>query len=311
MKRHQHPQPSQTPEEGLYAQVNKSRGRGQNSQQPREVLYADIQHPGEREQSPQQPREVLYADIQHPGERGQNPQQPGEVLYADINQGGRRQHHHRPGDTDYTEVNTRGKGHHHHRPGDTDYAEVNTRGRGHHHHRPGDTDYTEVNTRGRGPDLSEEDITKMAGNDPHVQAYRGEVQHWCKIVYGSSSLFDKHLDDILRNPRLGSEVSWDLAANPTGIHKLAGTGLGGLKSTARKRAENGFKPLCDALDGFTKAAENVRERLQRNPHAEVKRQEQLQSGERTQQIEQERQQQHAPEEQQRRRLAERRQALAM
>ncbi|MET3560875.1 hypothetical protein ABID39_001591, partial [Bartonella japonica] len=210
------------------------------------------------------------------GNRGQRPQRPDEVLYADVTSGNRGQRPQRSGETDYTEVNPRGRGYHHHR-------------------HAGGIDYTQVNPQQRGAArLSEAEIVKRTEEDVHVKAYQEEVQHWCKVVYGKSGVLNEKLQDIVKNPQLGEQVSWDVAADPKSVHKLAGHALGKLKTGARKEAEEGLQHLCNALDGLTGAAKEARQRLEHVPQAALKRQENLQKGEHAQHRGQERQQ-NAPE----------------
>lgn len=160
------------------------------------------------------------------------------------------------------------------------YATVNTvdplsRG-GRHAQRREDpeTDYTMVAPQQRGKpsaSLTAEQKSATLLKDPQVQAYAQEVVHWGQIVYGKDTLFQQQLQDILKDPSRGKELSDQLAENPESMHKLAGRQALGIKNQARREAEEGFRPLVDAIDGYTKAVENATEKLSRTPLAEQRR----------------------------------------
>ncbi|WP_375677479.1 BID domain-containing T4SS effector [Bartonella sp. AS69XJJH] len=223
--------------------------------------------------------EALYATVNKPNRGNQRTPTPEEeVLYASVSSttASRSRHHHQrreDPETDYTEVAPPK------REAEVTYASVSSaaasRGR-HHHQRKEDpeTDYTEVAPQQRGrasSSLTSEQITVILLKNPHVQAYAEEIVHWGKVVYGNDNIFQTHLQGILTDPRKGKELSDQLAENPESIHKLAGRQALGLKNQARKAAEEGFKPLVDALDGYTKAVTEAKERLLQTPQAEQRR----------------------------------------
>ncbi|WP_406604130.1 BID domain-containing T4SS effector [Bartonella gliris] len=289
MKKHQSPPSPQTSPEALYAQVNKpSRGprqqhqtepvyadvhvagRGRHPHRPEEVVYADV-HVAGRGRHPHRPEEVVYADV-HLGGRGRHPHRPEEVVYADVHLGGRGRHPHRPEEVVYADVHLGGRGRHPHRPEEVVYADVHVAGRGQRPHRPEETDYARVapQQRTKAP-LSNEEIANRALKDPLVKAYHGEVQHWSKIVFGNANVLQQKMQDILKDPTVGEQVSWDLAANPKSFHKLAGRNICGFKTGARRQAEEGLQHLCNALDGYTDAVKQTRERILHTPSSAQKR----------------------------------------
>ncbi|WP_273719042.1 MULTISPECIES: BID domain-containing T4SS effector [Bartonella] len=232
-----HPHPSENPE-ALYATVNKPNRGGQRRPNPEE--------------------EVVYASVStvDPLSRGRRPDQGRENP-----------------ETDYTEVAPP------RREAEVTYASVSSvsPSRGRHHaqgQQESETDYTEVAPQQRGrpsSSLTAEQMSVMLLKNPQVQAYGEEVMHWGQIVYGNDKLFQQHLQGILTDPGKGKELSNQLAEDPESIHKLAGRSALGLKSQARKEAEEGFRPLIEAIDGYTKAVENATEKLSRTPQAEQKR----------------------------------------
>ncbi|EJF84957.1 BID domain-containing T4SS effector [Bartonella rattimassiliensis] len=238
MKKH-HPHPSANPE-ALYAQVNKQNRKEQRHPTPEdEVVYASVSSRsphsrGKHHPQRQQESETDYTEVAPP-------KKEAEVLYASVNS--------KP-------PHSRGK-HHPQRQQESE------------------TDYTEVAPQQRGrpsSSLTTEQITVMLLKNPQVQAYAEEVIHWGNVVYGNDKLFQQHLQGILTDSSKGKDLSYEIAAKPESIHKLAGHNALGIKSSARKEAENGFPHLVDAIDGYTKAVEKVKEQLLRTPMAEQRRQ---------------------------------------
>lgn len=241
-------------------------------------------------QDPQN-QEPLYAQVnkQNRGnQRGQNPED--DVLYTSVSsvdpsRAGRHQQRREDPETDYTEVAPQK------REDDvlyTSVSSVNPLSRGGRHQQKlseSETDYTEVAPQQRGrpsSSLTPDQMSVRLLKDPQVQAYAEEVVHWGQVVYGNDKLFQKHLQDILKDPSKGKELSDQLAEEPESMGKLAGRQALGMKSQTRKQAEDGFKPLVDAIDGYTKSVEQATQRLSQTPHAEQRRyQEHSQQGERS------------------------------
>ncbi|WP_375660910.1 BID domain-containing T4SS effector [Bartonella sp. CL71SXKL] len=223
--------------------------------------------------------EALYAQVKKPtrgNQRGPTPEE--EVTYATVSSvsPSRGRHHNQrqqESETDYTEVAPPK------REEEVTYATVSSispsKGRHHNQRQPeSETDYTMVAPQQRGrpsSSLTADQISVMLLKSPQVQAYAQEVVHWGTTVYNSDTLFQQHLQDILKDPTKGKELSNQLAENPESMHRLAGRSTLGLKNQARKAAEDGFKLLVDAIDGYTKAVENATEQLLHTPLAEQRR----------------------------------------
>ncbi|WP_375695849.1 BID domain-containing T4SS effector [Bartonella sp. AC67GZZY] len=234
MKKH-HPHPSANPE-ALYAKINKpTRGNQRGPTPEEEVLYASVSSVSpSRGRHPDRGREDPETDYTEVAP----PKREAEVTYASVSS---------------VTASSRGK---HQRTEDPE------------------TDYTTVAPHQRGkpsPSLTTDQKSVMLLKNPQVQAYAQEVVHWGTTVYGSDTLFQQHLQDILKDPSKGKDLSNRLAEDPESIHKLAGRSALGIKSQARKEAEDGFKPLVDAIDGYIKAVENATEQLSQTPLAEQRR----------------------------------------
>ncbi|WP_144755410.1 BID domain-containing T4SS effector [Bartonella saheliensis] len=225
--------------------------------------------------------EPLYAQVKKPNRGNQHRQNPeDDVLYASVStvdplsRGGRNQQKLSESETDYTTVAPPK------REEEVLYASVSTvdplsrGGRNQQKLSESETDYATVAPHQRGKpsaSLTAEQMSVQLLKDPKVQAYAEEVVHWSQVVYGNDTLFQKHLQDILKDPRKGKELSDRLAEDPESMGKIAGRQALGIKSQTRKQAEEGFKPLVDALDGYTQAVGETRERLLQTPHAEQRR----------------------------------------
>ncbi|WP_375610610.1 MULTISPECIES: BID domain-containing T4SS effector [unclassified Bartonella] len=221
--------------------------------------------------------EALYATVNKPNrgnQRGPTPEE--DVLYASVSSispsKGRHPDRGRESpETDYATVSPPK------REAEVTYASVSSispsRGKNQRTEDP-ETNYTTVAPHQRGkpsPSLTTDQKSVMLLKNPQVQAYAQEVVHWGTTVYGSDTLFQQHLQDILKDPSKGKDLSNRLAEDPESIHRLAGRSALGIKSQARKEAEDGFKPLVDAIDGYIKAVENATEQLLQTPLAEQRR----------------------------------------
>ncbi|WP_139412246.1 BID domain-containing T4SS effector [Bartonella mastomydis] len=236
MKKH-HPHPSANPE-ALYAQVNKQNRGNQRRPNPEE--------------------EVLYASVNtiDPLSRGRHHNQK-----------------HQESETDYTTVAPS------RREEEVVYASVSSidplsrGGRHNQRQQESETDYATVSPQQRGrTSLTTDQISVHLLKNPHVQAYGEEIIHWSSIVYGKDNLFQQHLQGILKDPHKGKDLSDQLAENPESMGKLAGRHALGMKSQTRKQAEEGFRHLVNAIDGYTKAVTEARDRILQTPHAEQRRQ---------------------------------------
>ncbi|WP_406604131.1 BID domain-containing T4SS effector [Bartonella gliris] len=240
MKKHQSPPSPQTPPEALYAQVNKP-SRGPRPQQPKEPVYAEINTGANGSPHHTQPEEVVYATIGMGASGGPRPQHPTEPVYAD--------------------VHVAGRGHHPHRPEETVYADVHVGGRGRHPHRPEQSAHAAGTSQHKGGPLTNVELAAQLSENVDVQYCRAEVRHWAKIVYGNSGAFEQQISGFLRHPHAGDPISRATAENPENVGKLAGTQTLGIKSPARKQAEDGFRPLCDALERFEQTANKLAQNI--------------------------------------------------
>ncbi|WP_317993715.1 BID domain-containing T4SS effector [Bartonella gliris] len=153
------------------------------------------------------------------------------------------------------------------------YADVSVRSRGHHPQRQEQTDYVRVTPQQRAQaSLSNNELAEKTARDLKVQAYQEEIAYWCVCIFGSSRVLQKQIEDILKKPTVGEQLAQDVATNPRSFHKLVGYNICGLKTIERKEAEDGLLYLYNAINGYTNAVKQTRERLLQTPCAEEKRQ---------------------------------------
>ncbi|WP_208431453.1 BID domain-containing T4SS effector [Bartonella doshiae] len=128
-----------------------------------------------------------------------------------------------------------------------------------------ETIYTEVASRGSLSPLTEEQIADRVKNTHLVKTYTEQIARLSQTVYGREDIFQSKMHDIIRNPNLGDEFSWQLAAYPKSVGRIAGINFCGFKNDRRKEAETAFVSLCAAIDGFTGAVQYEREKLLPSP----------------------------------------------
>ncbi|WP_142416997.1 BID domain-containing T4SS effector [Bartonella massiliensis] len=113
------------------------------------------------------------------------------------------------------------------------------------------------------PRTQKDVVTTKLLQDTGFQYGVREVQVWCETVYGNQHALNEQLAKILENPKGAEKVLWDLAEQPEGPGKLAGRQVFGVKSPDRKAAEEGFSPLCSALERHIHNAQKLHKQFTR------------------------------------------------
>ncbi len=103
----------------------------------------------------------------------------------------------------------------------------------------------------------------MIKNSPDVRRHYANVQFWTKLAYGDDSVLQKQMEDILKNPACGEQISQEVAKNPASFHGLAGRKVGSFKNNARKCAEDSIQHLEKALKHYTDAIQQAKEGVSR------------------------------------------------
>ncbi|WP_375660106.1 MULTISPECIES: BID domain-containing T4SS effector [unclassified Bartonella] len=95
-----------------------------------------------------------------------------------------------------------------------------------------------------------------------------ETQEWCRVVYGNEHALNQQLAKILDDPQNAEQILWGLAENPESAGKLAGSKILGVKSPSRREAEDGFSPLCSALERHIHTAKKLHKQFTREHERE-------------------------------------------
>ncbi|WP_317993719.1 BID domain-containing T4SS effector [Bartonella gliris] len=109
--------------------------------------------------------------------------------------------------------------------------------------------------------LSQREIAKRVPKDPSVIYCQTEIQYWCKVVYGDPFVLQERMEEIQKAPNLGEELAWQVTNHPKFFPKLAGHKMLGIKSGARKKAEEALPTLCNAIEGYADAVKEARENI--------------------------------------------------
>ncbi|WP_273756661.1 BID domain-containing T4SS effector [Bartonella sp. MM73XJBT] len=212
------------PEEHLYAELNWDQD-GRSPTKPVESVYATVGGGAGGGRNPQSP-EHLYATVGMGADGGRSPTKPVESVYATVGMG-------------------TGGGQDSQRLDNPLYEGVGS----------GRTTPP--------PRTPQDEIRTKMMQTPEFQYTVLELQERCQVVYGNRHALNEGLSKILENPGAGDKVLWELAANPEGPGKLAGQKLLGVKSPARKEAEEEFGSLCSTLERHIAQAQKLHSRLTR------------------------------------------------
>ncbi|WP_208436179.1 BID domain-containing T4SS effector [Bartonella phoceensis] len=126
--------------------------------------------------------------------------------------------------------------------------------------------------RKKAESLLNERITHLlVQSNPSVQRYYTRTEHWSQVVYGNAHVFQKQMEDILKDPAAGKQLLQDLTKKPASFHKLAGHNICGFKSNTRICAEERVVYLCEALENYLSAVKQAKERIIKKQQTQQKR----------------------------------------
>ncbi len=101
-----------------------------------------------------------------------------------------------------------------------------------------------------------------------LEAYKEEISYWCGIVYGDRNILQRRIEEVEGNPALGEQLSWEVLEHPKSISKLAGKKVLGVKTKARKAAEENCPALREAIDGYVYTLKYIQQNPLPAPQAE-------------------------------------------
>ncbi|UNF49831.1 BID domain-containing T4SS effector [Bartonella krasnovii] len=99
-----------------------------------------------------------------------------------------------------------------------------------------------------------------------LMAYHEEIRFLCEKVYGNRLILEQRIEEVRENPSMGEQLLWDVTEKPQSISKLAGRKVLGIKSHARKEAEEKLPDLYEAINGFVYTSKYIQENISQSPH---------------------------------------------
>ncbi|MGF7158268.1 BID domain-containing T4SS effector [Bartonella heixiaziensis] len=124
--------------------------------------------------------------------------------------------------------------------------------------------------------LTSEEIAERVQNSPLVQTSRKKIEDLCKIVYGNQHILQNKLSEIKipvthESISEGEEFARQVEAFPQSVHKLRGINICGVKSSARKHAQENILPLKSAIFDYVHAIKLAEKNILHDHHMEQKR----------------------------------------
>lgn len=101
--------------------------------------------------------------------------------------------------------------------------------------------------------FSDEGTTGIVHRSPSLQRCQKQIYYWSQVVYGNPRILQRSIGDILKNPAIGDQLSWDITVSPKAFHKLAGHSMCSLRNNARKAAERSVLHLSNAVAQYANA----------------------------------------------------------
>ncbi|WP_019221913.1 BID domain-containing T4SS effector [Bartonella senegalensis] len=119
--------------------------------------------------------------------------------------------------------------------------------------------------------LTKLEMAEMVAEDALVHKCRDQIFKLSKTVYGSSSVLNKEMIEIIKYPNKGMLLAEKIEKSPSSVHSLAGFDVICFKSRARGEAEENIIRLGCAVANFTHAVEHARQEITKEHQAEQSR----------------------------------------
>ncbi|WP_208434406.1 BID domain-containing T4SS effector [Bartonella taylorii] len=130
------------------------------------------------------------------------------------------------------------------------------------------TIYTTVAPSKVSTSIPKEEFIQKIRNNILVQGCKDEIKSLSQTVYGNPDIFQTKLEEIEKNPSLGTSLSWQVATSPKLVANLAGKKVLGLKNQARKEAEKNISSLCFAIENYAESVKQAKENALHGHRAE-------------------------------------------
>ncbi|WP_208432837.1 BID domain-containing T4SS effector [Bartonella taylorii] len=130
------------------------------------------------------------------------------------------------------------------------------------------TIYTTVTPSKVSTSIPKEEFIQKIRNNILVQGCKDEIKSLSQTVYGNPDIFQTKLEEIEKNPSLGTSLSWQVATSPKLVANLAGKKVLGIKNQARKEAEKNISSLCFAIENYAESVKQAKENVLHGHRAE-------------------------------------------
>ncbi len=119
--------------------------------------------------------------------------------------------------------------------------------------------------------LSEYDLRLKIMRTPAVQESRQNIRFLCKQIFGNYDCFQYSMQEIERDPNMAERLAWQIENHPTFFGKLMGHQFFGVKTDARKTAEQSIGELSAAIRGYPSCVTQARENILQKHEEKVDR----------------------------------------
>ncbi|OPB31779.1 BID domain-containing T4SS effector [Bartonella sp. AR 15-3] len=119
--------------------------------------------------------------------------------------------------------------------------------------------------------LTSKQILKKIQNNTDIQNKKKEIKHLSKLVYASAKTLNQQIKVINNNQRLSKQLSSQIISSPNSVANLAGFEILGMKSPARKKAEDHAIKLANSIDTYASIIKNVKATIIQQYKSEQKR----------------------------------------
>ncbi|WP_208436899.1 BID domain-containing T4SS effector, partial [Bartonella tribocorum] len=116
--------------------------------------------------------------------------------------------------------------------------------------------------------LSNHEIARKVQQDPSVKQSKREIQFLSKIVYGNPFILQPRLEDMHKIPEIGKELAYQIGNYSNSSGSLTGKEIFGIKTAARKEAEEHLPALCTAIRDYADTVQQLRDTIVQNYQTE-------------------------------------------
>ncbi|WP_208436891.1 BID domain-containing T4SS effector, partial [Bartonella tribocorum] len=116
--------------------------------------------------------------------------------------------------------------------------------------------------------LSNHEIARKVQQDPSVKQSKREIQFLSEMVFGNPFILQHRIDDMQKAPEMGAELAYQIGNYSKSSGSLAGRKIFGIKTAARKAAEEHLPALCTAIRDYADTVQQLRDTIVQNHQIE-------------------------------------------